>query len=240
MKPTTRSLTADRLRSDLLKGRWTPGEALPPERRLAEELGVSRPTLRGALATLDAEGLVRSRQGSGVVALDPLESASLDLFAWMLQPRGGYDAHSAALFEEFCELRRALAAATVARAARHTDAEEIALLEELVREQSERLDDPDAYLAGDEQFAREILRISGGTAIVLMFNTLMKMMAHHREIVLVFYGELTEHHASYRSILRILRAPGRLVRATAVRSLLEKAERPGLARVRAHCSRRPK
>ena len=72
MKPTTRSLTADRLRNDLLEGRWAPGETLPPERRLAEELGVSRPTLRGALATLDAEGLVRSRQGSGVVALDPL------------------------------------------------------------------------------------------------------------------------------------------------------------------------
>jgi len=236
MKPTTRSRTAERLRQDLLGGRWAPGETLPPERRLAEELGVSRPTLRGALATLGAEGLVRSRQGSGVIALDPLENASLDLFAWMLQPKGGYDAQSAELFNEFCELRRALAADTVARAARRVQPDDLALLEELVREQADRLDDPDAYLAGDERFAREILRVAGGTAIVLVFNTLMKMMAHHRELVLVFYGDLAKHHASYRPILRLLRAPGRLVRATAVRTLLEKAERAGLKRVRAHCS----
>ena len=51
-----------------------------------------------------------------------------------------------------------------------------------------------------------------------------------------FYGDLAKHHASYRPILRLLRAPGRLVRATAVRTLLEKAERAGLKRVRAHCS----
>jgi len=236
MKPTTRTRTADRLRHDLLEGRWAPGETLPPERRLAEELGVSRPTLRGALATLDAEGLVRSRQGSGVVALDPLESASLDLFAWMLQPRGGYDAQSAELFAEFCDLRRALAADTVARAARRIKANDLALLQEIVTEQATHLDDPEAYLAGDERFAREILRIAGGTAIVLIFNTLMKMMSRHRELVLVFYGDLDEHHASYRPILRLLRAPGRLVRATAVRSLLEKAERAGLERVKKHCS----
>ncbi len=226
MKPTTRSRTAERLRQDLLGGRWAPGETLPPERRLAEELGVSRPTLRGAHATLDAEGLVRSRQGSGVIVLDPLENASLDLFAWMLQPKGVYDAQSAELFNEFCELRRALAADTVARAARRVQPDDLALLEELVREQADRLDD----------FAREILRVAGGTAIVLVFNTLMKMMAHHRELVLVFYGDLAKHHASYRPILRLLRAPGRLVRATAVRTLLEKAERAGLKRVRAHCS----
>ena len=71
---------------------------------------------------------------------------------------------------------------------------------------------------------------------LVMFNTLMKMMSHHRELVLVFYGDLSEHHKTYRPILRLLRAPGRLVRATAVRALLEKAERPGLSRVRAHCS----
>lgn len=240
MKPTTRTRTAERLRLDLLGGRWAPGETLPPERRLAETLGVSRPTLRGALATLDAEGLIRSRQGSGVVVLDPLEHASLDLFSWMLQPRGSYDASSAELFEEFCELRRALAADTVARAARRARADDLALLEALVGEQAGRLDDPGAYLAGDERFAREILRIAGGTAILLVFNTLMKMMVRHRELVLVFYGDLEGHHASYRPILRLLRAPGRLVRATAVRAFLERAERKGIERVRAHCSRTPK
>lgn len=233
--PTTRTRTTNRLRQALLDGRWPPGQTLPPERRLAAELGVSRPTLRGALATLHSEGLVQARQGSGVIALDPLENASLDIFTWMLQPRGSYDASTADLFAEFCDLRRALAADTVARASRRITPKDLARLEQLVTEQSTRLSDPDAYLAGDECFAREVLRIAGGTAIVLVFNTLMKMMDHHRELVLLFYGDLADHHAGYRPVLRLLRAPGPLVRATAVRALLERVERAGLQRVREHC-----
>jgi DNA-binding FadR family transcriptional regulator len=235
MKPTTRTRTTDRLRQDLLRGRWSPGQTLPPERSLAAELGVSRPTLRGALATLHSEGLVQARQGSGVIALDPLENASLDIFTWMLQTRGSYDASTADLFAEFCDLRRVLAADTVARASRRITPEDLTQLEDLVTQQATRLDEPDAYLAGDERFVREVLRIAGGTAIVLVFNTLTKMMAQHSELVLLFYGDLGKHHASYRPILRLLRAPGRLVRPTAVRALLEKVERAGLQRVREHC-----
>lgn len=40
------------LEQALLQGRWTLFERLPAERRLAEELGISRATLRTALRTL--------------------------------------------------------------------------------------------------------------------------------------------------------------------------------------------
>lgn len=47
------------------------GEQLPPERQLAESLGISRMTLRRAIDELVAQGLVRRRQGAGVFALGP-------------------------------------------------------------------------------------------------------------------------------------------------------------------------
>jgi GntR family transcriptional regulator len=47
------------------------GDALPSERRLAEELGVSRPTLRGAVDELVAEGLLERRHGSGTYVAQP-------------------------------------------------------------------------------------------------------------------------------------------------------------------------
>jgi GntR family transcriptional regulator len=45
-----------------------PGGRLPSERRIAEQLGVSRPTVRRALDQLAVEGLVQRVQGSGTFA----------------------------------------------------------------------------------------------------------------------------------------------------------------------------
>ncbi|MFG2001836.1 GntR family transcriptional regulator [Spirillospora sp. NPDC048911] len=47
------------------------GDALPPERRLAERLGVSRPTLRAAIDDLVADGLLDRRHGSGTYVAEP-------------------------------------------------------------------------------------------------------------------------------------------------------------------------
>ncbi|MBV9864423.1 MAG: GntR family transcriptional regulator [Abitibacteriaceae bacterium] len=46
-----------------------PGQRLPGERELAEQLVISRPRLRSILAALQAEGLVQRRHGSGTYAL---------------------------------------------------------------------------------------------------------------------------------------------------------------------------
>jgi len=47
------------------------GEAIPSERRLATELGVSRPTLRAVVDELVREGLLRRRHGSGTYVAEP-------------------------------------------------------------------------------------------------------------------------------------------------------------------------
>src|SRR5258708_32715459 len=50
----------------IAEGRYHPGQRLASERDLADELGVSRPTLRRAVIVLEMRGLLESRQGSGV------------------------------------------------------------------------------------------------------------------------------------------------------------------------------
>ena len=65
---------AARIRTDILKGALRPLDQLPTEYELSEEFSVSRGTIRTALAELNAEGLVRSAQGSGsyVAAASPM------------------------------------------------------------------------------------------------------------------------------------------------------------------------
>jgi DNA-binding GntR family transcriptional regulator len=57
--------TRDDLLAWIAKGKVRPGAQLPPEPRLAGELGVSRPTLREALRSLEDEGVVTRSRGAG-------------------------------------------------------------------------------------------------------------------------------------------------------------------------------
>ena len=59
----------------ILRGILRPGERLPPERELAERMGVSRPSLREAVADLQKKGLLAARAGSGIFVGDVLGNA---------------------------------------------------------------------------------------------------------------------------------------------------------------------
>ena len=59
----------------ILRGVLSPGDRLPAERDLSERLGVSRPSLRDALAELQDQGLLTAKAGSGVYVADVLGSA---------------------------------------------------------------------------------------------------------------------------------------------------------------------
>lgn len=60
---------ADQMLSMIRSGTYPSGGRLPPERELAEQFSVSRPTIREAIIALEAQGLVRIKSGSGVYVL---------------------------------------------------------------------------------------------------------------------------------------------------------------------------
>ena len=55
----------NRICERIFRGEYPDGENLPPERILAESLGISRVTVRKALALLEADGIIQRQQGSG-------------------------------------------------------------------------------------------------------------------------------------------------------------------------------
>ena len=57
---------ADQIREHIRAVEFPAGSRLPPERDLARQLGVSRPSVREALIALEVEGLVEVRIGSGI------------------------------------------------------------------------------------------------------------------------------------------------------------------------------
>jgi GntR family transcriptional regulator, transcriptional repressor for pyruvate dehydrogenase complex len=68
--PTLSSQIHTRLRADILNGRYAPGDALPSERRLSEELDANRHAVREALKRLQEAGLVAISQGGATRVRD--------------------------------------------------------------------------------------------------------------------------------------------------------------------------
>jgi len=81
----------DQIAAEVLRGDVAAGDPLPSERRLAEVLGVSRPSVREALGRLGHAGLVDVRQGDVTTVRDFRRTAGLDVLPQLLISRGEVD-----------------------------------------------------------------------------------------------------------------------------------------------------
>ncbi|WP_438765283.1 FCD domain-containing protein [Kushneria sp. TE3] len=75
----------EQLQSMILEGTLKAGERLPAERVLAEQFGVSRPSLREAIQRLVAKGLLSSRQGGGTYVTPSLGTTFSDPLLVLLE-----------------------------------------------------------------------------------------------------------------------------------------------------------
>jgi GntR family transcriptional regulator len=79
MRQTLHAAAVAQLEAQIASG-LAPGDRIPPERALCRELGVSRATLRGALADLADRGLVTRHQGRGTFVARPRVQQDLARF----------------------------------------------------------------------------------------------------------------------------------------------------------------
>jgi GntR family transcriptional repressor for pyruvate dehydrogenase complex len=81
----TYELVLQRIEAQIVSGALRAGERLPPERELAELLGVSRPAVREALRVLEAQGVVRSQVGQGPGSGTTIDRVPSDALARLLR-----------------------------------------------------------------------------------------------------------------------------------------------------------
>jgi GntR family transcriptional repressor for pyruvate dehydrogenase complex len=77
----------------ILEGTLRPGEKLPPERELAKQFDVSRPSLREAIQRLEGKGMLLRRQGGGTFVQNNLWKSFSDPLAELLadHPESQFD-----------------------------------------------------------------------------------------------------------------------------------------------------
>lgn len=133
LKPLSRTRLHEgivaQLMDNILSGQYPAGEKLPPERDLAESLGVNRSTVREALKKLEMLGLVEVRHGDGVYVLNYLETGTLELLPALI--RSGGSIHIGIL-KGLLDLRRIILPEVAFHAALNRSGEDLAELERMI------------------------------------------------------------------------------------------------------------
>lgn len=182
----------------IVQGELIPGDALPSERDLAKQLGVSRPSLREALLLLESRGLVQARRGGGFDVTDVTGPTITDPLVHLLQ-------RHPETIDDVLELRHGLeCVAAYFAAIRATDADAKRLKEmsaTMKRRRAERDPLEDADL--DADFHMAIAEASHNVALVHVmrgiFNLMRSNMMRSREVLYRQAGNvllLDEQHAA--------------------------------------------
>ena len=165
----------------ILRGILRPGERLPSERDLADRLGVSRPSLRDALADLESRSLLATRPGAGVYVADVLGSAFspalIQLFA----------THDEAVFD-YLAFRRDMEGLAAERAATLASDTDLAVIDAILQkmEAAHALRDPTTEAALDAQFHMAIIEASHNVVMLHMMRSMFDLLRQG-----VFYNRQT-------------------------------------------------
>ena len=154
---------AEQLRALIETNVIKPGDRLPSERELAEQLGVSRPTVREAMIALEISGIIEIRSGSGIYAIGGKSNSNLKLNDSGIGPF------------EILETRLLLESEACAlAAARITDAQ-LAELKTCLDEMIEEEKRPDASEKSDQRFHEIIAESCQNSAIESIIRWLWQL-----------------------------------------------------------------
>lgn len=144
--PRISDAIAATLERRILEGSLKPGDRLPPERELAVDLGVSRPSLREAIQKLASKGMVQSRQGGGTYVTDVLDTSFSDPWQDMMVKHPN-------LREDMLEFRRMLEGQAAEWAAERATAADLQLLEQTFNALMDAFESDDASKRSEADIA---------------------------------------------------------------------------------------
>jgi GntR family transcriptional regulator, transcriptional repressor for pyruvate dehydrogenase complex len=157
------------LTSFLAAGHFRPGSRLPPERQLAESLGVGRSAVREALAALEILGIVAVRPGSGTYIRDSMSELLPTTLSWGLML-------SASHTHQLSEVRSALEVQAAGLAATRIDEQSLAALRAHAETMRTHLEDLPRFIDADARFHVQIAASAGNEVLADLLQSIRSLL----------------------------------------------------------------
>src|ERR1700710_596010 len=151
VRTTLTASAFEQLISYVVNGAWRPGDRIPPERELCQQLGIARTSLREALKAMELVGMVDSRVGDGTFVCPRSEFLSRPLL-WAFTGTDNTE------FQEIMEARIIIEENLAGLAAQRGNDKEIASIAEAVQMLQDAIARNEPILDADMAFHLAIAR----------------------------------------------------------------------------------
>ncbi len=148
---------------NIVNGIWQPGDSLPPERTLAQQMGITRQTLRETLKTLAAEGWITIQHGKPSVVNDYINQGSLGILKTLIKHS---DLIPEQIIYDWLEFRTVLLPDFAQKAVDNNPGKILDLLKQKPQPQHSRL----AFAQFDWQLQELLVVLSQNTIVKMIFN----------------------------------------------------------------------
>lgn len=159
----------------VLQKKLTPGDRLPSERDLAEQLGVSRTVVREAIRSLVARGLLEVRPGIGATVRQP-SAATVSESVHLFLRTGG----SELTYPKVHEIRRVLEIEIAGLAAERRTTDDLAHLEAILDEMSAIGEDRERFAESDVNFHAALADATQNELFSLLLDSIADIMLEVR------------------------------------------------------------
>ncbi len=175
-----------------------PGDRLPPERVLAEQLGTTRPSVREVLKVLEGCRLIEIRHGSGIYVGDYHSRATVGSLALRLTSPEGL-AHGTMI--EIFETRRIIETAIIYRAALRATEEDVKAMQDTIDAQRQAVEADKMGMIEAEEFHLAIARASKNLVAAKILNDLYLISNSWRSRYNVDFGFWQESPDEHQEVL---------------------------------------
>ncbi|HUG23314.1 FadR/GntR family transcriptional regulator [Piscinibacter sp.] len=212
---------SDKLAYMIHSGLLRPGDDLPSERELASTLGVSRETVRAAIASLQARRMIEVAQGSRTKVLGPGPFPLHESVSTLRDLKNRS-------FEEVAEARAAVEMQVVWLAAQRIKPPQITRLEALLGEQETMLDDPVRFQISDQEFHETLYRACGNGLLADVVFDFYGYALEQRRRALQRKGAIAHSVQDHRGIVEALKTGKPEAAVAAMQHHLEQVRRTTL------------
>ncbi len=205
----------------IVEGQLEPDTRLPPEREMAEQLGVSRTVVREAVHILVTKGLLETKPGVGTVVRHVTREQVVGPLNLYLRTQSS----GKVSYSDLHQVRSILEVEIAGIAARQATDEDLANLRQIAADMEAAQNDPEALAARDADFHSALAKTTHNPLLIVLVDSIRDLLQEYIALVTPYLDPVEDNLRLHLKLLERVKARDAAGAREAMRENLDQMRR---------------